>query len=299
VQNRSKSREREADLYCRFRESWQLYARWGAMLRRQADNQTAAVDHDRRYAAIERIVKAFEELGGTEKIHLAELLETSDRLLAPLADPFRLPFSGNRWLDPRREREESYSDWLAWLLGRMDSAEQVLRVFGIDNTEFGLPLCKRKPTISREESFRTPGGEPKRLDVVIRFGDAGILLVEVKIRDIDAAGGAENLPAYLGWLEKHQPDAKRRYAILLVPNPMERPPGWDVRTWDEVSLKLRLRAAVCDSSTSVSNLFAAMLLCFAGAVEQNILGLDVNGATIKAPQTALFLEHFLHMRGWS
>ena len=221
----------------------------------------------------------------------------SDLQLAPFSDPFRLPFSSHRWLDPQREREESYSDWLAWLLQGM-AATQVLAIFGLEATEFGTFALKNTPRIYREEGFLGPSGELKRLDIVIRFGTAAILLVEVKIRDIEVAGGAENLDIYRRRLEELQADTKRGHAILLVPDPMEAPSGWEVRTWDEVSLKLRLQAAVSNASIGGSHLFAAMLLCFAGAVEQNLLGLDVTGTTISAPQTALYLKRFLQ-RGQS
>lgn len=128
---------------------------------------------------------------------------------------------------------------------------------------------------------------------MLSFGRAGILLIEVKIREIDVAGGAKNFPIYRTWLEKHQPDPRRRYATLLVPEPIESPSGWDVRSWSDISLNLRLYASKCYISVPGSYLFAAMLLCFAGAVEQNLLGLNGRGATISAPQTALYLAQFL------
>jgi hypothetical protein len=287
------SGERGVDMYRLFRETWQSYARWGEVLGKQGLDQSSDFDCDVGYTAIEEIVKAFQALVNSEKIHLADLLRITDDRLAPFSDPLRLPFVRHRWLDPRREREESYSDWLAWLLEGMDSADRVLRVFDLEDSAFGAIVRREEPTITREEEFRTSSGELKRLDVVIRFGDAGILLVEVKIREIGVAGGAGNLPIYRAWLESRQPDPRRRYSILLVPDPMEAPVGWEVRSWDRVSLRLRLQAAVCDVSIPGSRLFAAMLLCFAGAVEQNLLGLDGRGDADSAPQTALYLERFL------
>jgi hypothetical protein len=305
-----------ADMRLRFLgdQMWQSYAKWGEALRLQAANQPAGVDWHVDYSAMGRIVEAFQALVKSEQVHLADLLKTCDRQLAPFSDPFRLSISSHRWLDLQREREESYSDWLAWLLERMDSAEQVLRIFDLENTEFGTLVGKQKPTIYREVQCRVSGGEQRRLDIVIQFGDAGILLVEVKVREIEVAGGAENLPIYCSWLEEQQPDSKRRYTILLVPSPIESPSGWEVRSWDDISLNLRLQAAVCvdtirRSSVLADNpvvhpqeghehqpssaLFAAMLLCFAGAVEQNVLGLEGRGGTISTPQTALYLERFL------
>jgi hypothetical protein len=246
------------------------------------------------YRTIERIAIAFRSLAKREQRHLALLLKKADHQLAPFGDPLRLSIADHRWLDPQREREESYSDWLAWLLTQMESAEKVLRVFGLEATAFGRAVRGKKPEVAREEWFTTPDGDPKRLDIVVRFGDTGVLLVEVKIRELEVAGGAENLPIYCSQLEKLQPSPKSRHAILLVKTPMESPcAGWEVRSWDLVSLQLRRQAAACDTANPGALLFAAMLLCFAGAVEQNLLGLDGTGATISAPQTALYVERFV------
>jgi hypothetical protein len=285
----------------RFYRAWRLYERWGKLFA----EPTEAEPPDSAYQAIQRFTAAFHSLAEHEKGRVASLLDKSDCRLAPLSDPLRLGFRGHRWLDIRREREESYSDWLAWLLKQMDSTE-VLQVFGLDNTEFGALVRGTKADFSREERLSEPDSERKRMDIVIRFGDAGILLIEVKIRELEEVGGAENLPVYLEWLKKQQPEDKRRYAILLVPSPIESPrDGWEVRSWDSVSLTLRRQAAQ-NVPNQVDHagkqrvgqkkrelLLAAMMLCFAGAVEQNILGLDGTGAAVSAPQTAFYLEQFL------
>jgi len=41
----------------------------------------------------------------------------------------------HRWL----EKENSYSDWLAWVLERLHDAKAVLKVLGIPDGEFDLP----------------------------------------------------------------------------------------------------------------------------------------------------------------
>jgi len=284
------SGEPGADTRRRLWQAWRLYARWGSVLRRQSAQQ---LTRDEECKAIERIANAFRALVKTEQIHIADLLKTADQQLAPFSDPFRLRFSGHRWLDLRREREESYSNWLAWLLERMDSAEEVLRVFNLEDTDFANSVRNEKPKVYREQPFWTASGEPKRLDIVVEFSDRAILLVEVKIRGIEFAGGAENLPIYCDWLESRISDPSGRSAILLVPTPMESPcRGWQVRSWDQVSLSLRLQAREYAASSPGRLLLAAMLLCFSGAVEQNVLGY-ATGETISAPQTALYLEQFL------
>jgi len=282
-------------MHLRFCRAWQLYVRWGETIIPQGSDEAGETDSRAPdWKPAQQVVNAFRGLAEQERFHLAELLRQSDDRLSPLADPFRLMSAGNRWLDLQREREESYSDWLAWSLEQMGQAEQVLRVFGLEDSEFGTLVHNEKVSVSREEPIRTPGGEAKRLDIVVRFGDAGILLVEVKIQDLDDAGGRENLPIYCAWLEKRQPDPKHRHAILLVPSSIESPcPGWDVLAWDDVSLKLRLRALAQIKPIPGNLLFAAMLLCFASAVEQNILGWSGTGDAMSTPQTALYLERFL------
>jgi len=243
--------------------------------------------------SIERIANAFRKLAKTEQDHITRLLEIADQRLAPFSDPLRLPFRGNRWLDLGREREESYSNWLAWLLERTESAEEVLHILNLDHADFAESVHDKKPKVYRELQFQSANGELKRLDIIIEFGQRAILLVEVKVRELEAAGGAENLPVYRDWLESRISDPRGRLAILLVPTPMESPcPGWQVRSWGQVSLKLRLQARQCAASSPNRRLLSAMLLCFSSAVEQNVLRY-ATGEAISAPQTALYLERFL------
>lgn len=243
---------------------------------------------------VRRVVNAFQGFVQFESLRLQQLLDESDQYLAPLADPLRSYARQNRWLDLRREREESYTDWLASLLQEMGSAESILSVFGLDGTEFAAQVRSAPPRVSREEPIHTGGGEKKRLDLVIRFGKIGILLVEVKVRSIEEAGGSDNLPVYLSWLKSWEPAAN--HAILLVPlaESIESPcDGWDVRGWDDLCLKLRAQTIALRKAAPNNLLLASSLLRFAGAVEQNVLGLTGAEVASMAPQTALYLGRFL------
>jgi len=205
------SGNRTPDVHPELCQAWRLYAQWGQLIKRQALDQADAADSpDADCGPVQRVADAFLGLVEHERIHLSALLRQADDRLAPFSDPLRLRFSGHRWLDPEREREESYSDWLAWLLEQMNSAEQVLRIFDLEDSEFGTIVRDKKPVVSREESIRTTTGGVKRLDIVVRFEDAGVLLVEVKIRDLSDAGGGDNLPIYGSWLERCWPDPKCR-----------------------------------------------------------------------------------------
>jgi hypothetical protein len=89
-----------------------------------------------------------------------------------------------------------------------------------------------------------------------------------------------------------QPDPDFRQAVLLVPEMADISfQGWDIRSWDEVSLTLRQIATRYCRQEFQDLLRAATLLSFAGAVEQNVLRL---GQTeLSAPQTAAYIERFL------
>ena len=50
-------------------------------------------------------------------------------------DPLLCDLGMHRWL----EKENSYSDWLAWVLERLHDAKAVLKVLGIPDGEFDLP----------------------------------------------------------------------------------------------------------------------------------------------------------------
>jgi hypothetical protein len=241
-----------------------------------------------------RVAAAFQSFAESEQVHLDNLLRRSDHGLTPLSDPLRLSLRKHRWL--QREREESYSDWLAWLLQEMGSTESALKVFGLDNTTFGELVRGAPLEVIREKTIPVRDGEKKRLDLEIRFGEIGILIVEVKVRAIEEAGGSDNLPLYLEWLRKQRIGAK--HGILLVSVPMESPDeNWDVRTWDDLSLGLRGQAIALQKAAPNNLLLAALLLCFAGAVEQNVLGFTGQEAVTLAPQSALHLERFLKENG--
>src|SRR6516164_4009368 len=57
---------------------------------------------------------------------LKRLLKVSRKRLFPLGDPFDLDLGLHRWLNA--EREEAYSDWLAWVV---QQARTPARVFGL------------------------------------------------------------------------------------------------------------------------------------------------------------------------
>lgn len=97
----------------------------------------------------------------------------SDSELWHLREPLGLNMGSHRWLS--EDREESYSDWLAWILQGMLSASGILPLFGLGdeptNSDLGFV-----ETVRREER-----GEHGRTDIVVCFERKG-LLVEVKVQ---------------------------------------------------------------------------------------------------------------------
>ena len=142
--------------------AWQRWVRWGSVLPPITDLQSnTAHSSAADWTPVRRVAAAFLSFAEYEKLHLYRLLHQSDQCLAPLSDPLRFSFWKHRWLDLRGEREESYSDWLAWLLEEMGSAETPLKVFGLEDTEFGAQVRGAPPRVNREEAIRADGGEKK------------------------------------------------------------------------------------------------------------------------------------------
>jgi hypothetical protein len=77
---------------------------------------------------------------------LKELLDQSRKLLDPLEDPFDLDFDLHRWL--AIDREEAYSDWLAWVVRQAKTAERVFTLFGRELPP-GLP-ASQEARVDRE-----------------------------------------------------------------------------------------------------------------------------------------------------
>jgi hypothetical protein len=275
--------------------AWKRFADWGEVLCKGSSQTSGFDEASTDWGPVRRFLGAFAQLTHHEAARLGNLLEQCDARLHPLADPLRLTLEDHRWFDPERGREEDYSDWLCWLLAHLDSTEQILSVFALEGTEFGSAVRTRRAlSIGREECVPVLNGGKKRLDLVVRFDEGYMLLVEVKIQSLDRAGGRDNLPLYLEWLEGKQPDPQSRNAVLLLQNQDESvPAGWTTRFWDDIALALRRLARGLRNAKPAGLMRSAMMLAFAGAVEQNLLGLSGSTSGASAPQTTLYLERFL------
>jgi hypothetical protein len=205
---------------------------------------------------------------------LGALLKRSSADAFPgLGDPLEINFRAHRWL--KGTREESYSDWLAWIIDRQAKAERILPLFGI---EAGVLAGK---TCSADREFCTPRG---RLDLVINCGERA-LAIEIKTSSELDEG---QLKRYLAWLKQRRDPLGLVLLAIDLPERFE-PDDWSFCSWRDVSVRLRGWASIWIRERRLMD--AAMALAFCGAVEQNLLGFRSDGLT--APATAEYLEQWL------
>jgi hypothetical protein len=226
---------------------------------------------------------------------LKQLLIESRTKLAPLEDPFDIDLGLHRWLSA--DREEAYSDWLEWVIRNTASPEEVFDLFGLPKPPPEVIAC-RKFEVRRE--LCVPHGHESqegRLDLVIRFGDKAIIVVEVKKGDADCADTIKH-GGYGQWLADQNYPLK--HAILLATDAEDEDySDFTFISWSRVCIGMR-RLAVhhCKKHRMVT---AAMTLAFVAAVEQNLLGFSAGvvkevckGSTVLFnPMVVAHLERFV------
>ncbi len=209
------------------------------------------------WAPVRNIIEQARQLVWEDGHRLQQILRDSNKRLAPLEDPFGVDLGMHRWL--RGQREERYSDWLAWILDQLGVPDLVSAVFGADVG--GEPA--RRLVVERE--YPVPRG---RLDILLMSGDVRVLAVEVKLDDAESAD-LGSLPTYRRWLG-------RTPAILLARAGAKKiyEGNFELRTWEEVCMALRRMVPLLPPRIALT--VRAMILAFVGAVEQNILTLPGN-----------------------
>lgn len=209
---------------------------------------------------------------------LGGLIQQASRLLFPgVGDPLSgcLEIGSHRWL--AGQREESYSDWLAWIIERQEDPVRVLSLFGL-NGQAGLD---ERWTVERE--VVTPYG---RLDLLLRHEQTGLLCIEVKT---ESAPGDDQLKRYLDWLAG-QPSS---LGLVLLANdpPLDEvlPAACWFCSWEHIALSLRTWAS--DWLRTARLYDAVMTLAFCGAIERNLLSLGSGG--LNALRAADYLKKVL------
>ena len=201
---------------------------------------------------------------------LTELLSVSDAALRgiSLCEPLRVDAGLNRWL--KNDREEAYSDWLAWILEQLNAIDvlDVLRVSDANVVAVGIP-----PHFEVEREYYISGG---RLDLLLTLGNELIVIIEVKKSSAEIADTAKQA-GYHHWL-KLQPFRLHREFLLITDASEEKYEGFTPIRWADVCIRLRrLLPKLC---TSVGLVKTAMIVAFISAVETNLLNLIVPPADV-------------------
>ena len=223
-------------------------------------------------AANQDAIAAAQLLGG--------LFAATDALYPSVGDPLstKLDIASNRWL--ARDHENSYSNWLAWIIERQGDPTLILPLLGSP----GSQKVYGKWTVQRE--FQTAYG---RLDLLIRNPQLDVLCVEVKT---ESDPGPDQLERYRNWLAGLAGQRSLRLVLLAVDPPEDESPSekYNFCSWKHISLSLRTWASAW--LLKDGRLYdAVMTLAFCGAVERNLLLLG--GGGLNALRTADYLEEVL------
>lgn len=215
---------------------------------------------------------------------LNDLLNDSDHLLRPLGDPLRLDFGAHRWL--KGDREEAYSDWLAWIVENLD-APAILELFSIGRlypkaADLRNALAKVRPTVKREACVPEGHcGKQGRLDLVVRFAELAVLVVEIKVTQADQADTAKQ-EGYEKWLSRQKGE---RWSVLLATGgeAAEYSGKFILLKWADLCLSLRHLTRELAAAGRLT--MGALVLAFVGAAEQNLLQMSTKA-----------VEQFVHGR---
>jgi len=224
------------------------------------------------------LVATAERLDQSARRHLTNVLAQSERRLSPLGEPLKLNLGSHRWLSA--DREESYSDWLAWILQGMSQSE-ILKLFSLSERCAGELSGPAKYV--RREIWR----EQNRTDIEVSFGDQGFMLIEVKVKDV----GTE----ISGQLRRYAKKLAGQHNLLLILLCTEAPEldvkqcGFTLIRWDVLCQRLRSHA---NRVKNLDVLRAAAILIFCGAAEQNLLGLSSEPRRLRAAVTADYLQNW-------
>ncbi len=224
---------------------------------------------------------------------LKELLARSDLLFGPLGDPLSMDFGAHRWL--AESREESYSDWLAWILAQIGEPIQILRLFGVSDESVSEPLSSRVRVREIEILDRS-----RRLDLLLPFGDQLVVVVEIKTKWFGREEVREQLTEYAKWADQ-QPAPALCFFVAVELDAFQCPETFTFVPWRDLSLRLRavalewIRGAEGPMGTRLIS--AAMLLAFCGSVEQNLLELSSERKKFSALASTQYLREFLDRIG--
>ena len=212
------------------------------------------------WSDVEELIEAVQPRLRADSEELRRLLQKSEEALG-FPDPLLCDLGTYRWLD----HENSYSDWLAWVLEKLDDFAAVLRVLGIpDDALAGMEEFKVDREWPLAEGNENSTG---RIDLLIRSGD---MMIGIEVKTFDKQ-----------YLKQHGYKASLKKfcsspSCILVANcdvSEDDLHGFELRQWKDVSLALRREIAHFIQDEKGRILAGAMMLAFVAAIEQNLLGL--------------------------
>lgn len=240
---------------------------------------------------VQRIATAAVAFFAHERERVNDLLKQSDAKLAPLTDPLSLDLGLHRWL--AADREEAYSDWLAWAVQQLADPRDVFDLFGVD----APPGCESWGAPEVEREVIVPSGHEDRsgrLDLVIRYAGRALLVVEAKLGSAEDADTAKQ-EGYAKWVDV-QPEPFRQSRLLATDaEELQSEGDFELVRWEHVCQRFRRLALKYIAAKRVS--VAALTLAFVAAVEQNLLGLRApTDSAFVNPRLAPYLSDWLQER---
>ena len=238
------------------------------------------------WAPCQQLVRSAISLDKYARKQLQRALQESNKRFAPLEEPLLVNTGTHRWF--ASEREESYSDWLAWILQEICAARDIPRLFEVEET-CTLTGADSILSVTREEV----AGDG-RTDVVVRFDSGRLLLVEIKTRP-PGEDLKRQLYCYYRWVKDRSVAHDAAKLILLaVEEPREDIEPFHFCSWQTLCRQLRGLASFQISKGALMS--AAILLAFSGAVEQNLLRISQNPPRFRAMASVDYLQNW---RNWS
>ena len=236
---------------------------------------------------VAQMIKNAQASQGFDRRELQKLLEKSNQLLFPLDDPFSTDFGLHRWL--RGNREEVYSDWLAWIMEELDNAADIFWLLDLDVP----PESGRWRNTAAQREAPIQNG---RLDIVLRWPGKALLVIEVKVTDERSASTAKQA-RYRKWMDKHGEPYGCAVLLAVDAEPGISKGGFRRLDWRIVCIRMRciarklLTRTKGQPGTRNGNVVrAALVLGFAGAVEQNLL--DMPGRPLQLMNEGHLLNVF-------
>jgi hypothetical protein len=244
------------------------------------------------WAPTRSFVAAATQFSLSQREELGRLLNKSESVLAPLPDPLLASLGVHRWLSA--EREESYSDWLAWILQELQEPASVLKLFGITDMDIVCQFAGAEVEVLREYPVNINQGYV-RLDIVVLFVRDGTtearLVVEVKKGSAEAADTLKQ-ECYTRWHQGDTLGTKIKPSAVLIVTEAEHINycGFEVVRWADLCVALRRMLPAIFTKLGIVK--AAMFVAFVSAVEQNLLHLALQEAPFQDSMGyALIADH--------